>query len=186
MHEAHFRELGAALRRSRIHCRPALVSGLGSDVRVQFSRVKFPANAIEFPYEDALRTVISKAIGSYGPLEPLRLIKQEYRLSTGRRLDLLCKVAHGEGRGDLVIVELKPRVDQRTAEQVVTYLEDLRREDIARGRGVRAIVITGKDDPAGVRLIQTNGLRVDWYQYEVGLRSLSQESAAASVENRKL
>jgi hypothetical protein len=91
--------LAARLNEAGVHSRPSLVPGIGVDEWVRFSRLPFSNATIVFGREEALRTLLAAAIGSYGPLENLRLRGEEYRLSTGRRVDFLCEVTRGPNRG---------------------------------------------------------------------------------------
>ena len=90
------------------------------------------------------------ATGTFAPLKNLLLRQEQFPLSTGGRIDILCEEDQRDGRGKLVVVELKRRSDEGTTAQVVRYLRDLAREPVATDRpGVRAIVISGGDDPPG-------------------------------------
>ena len=172
LHEAHIAELVAHLKTAGIYSRPMLQSGIGSDEWIWFSRLPFPEDTITFRREEALKTLLADHIGSYGPLKDLRLVREEYRLSTGRRCDFLCKVARGAERGALVVVELKRTKDERTAEQVLRYLNDLRHEEIAQGRQLRALVITGDADPVGEQALSNSTFPIQWCRYSVTLHPL--------------
>ena len=87
--------------------------------------------------------------------------------------DFLCRVERGADRGALVIVELKRTKDQRTAEQVIEYLNDLRHERLARGRQLRALVITGDGDAAGVQALANSAFPIDWYRYDFALEPVA-------------
>jgi len=84
---------------------------------------------------------------------------------------VLCEEAGANGRGKLVLIELKRQPGEGTIEQVVRYLNDLALEPLAAtGPGVRAIVITGSDDFTDARLASNmNGLDINWFRFEVSL-----------------
>ena len=85
------------LNESQIYCEPALTdSGLRLDDWVLFSTGPFPPDVAFFPRErDLLRFVeASLGTGAFRNLERLRLggrSGREFRLSDGRKIDLLCQ-----------------------------------------------------------------------------------------------
>jgi hypothetical protein len=172
LHEGVLEELAVALAVAGLHSNCVLTSpGLKADDWVQFARVPFrPATAV-FDREAHLQTFLLGAIGSFGPLKNLHLIRKEYRLKTGGRIDLLCEEVRRDGRGKLVAIELKKQSDDRAATQIVSYLRDLRDEPIADGRlGIRGVVITGRRDEIGAQLARAHpDLDIKWLQYVVSL-----------------
>lgn len=175
MHAPFFEVLTARLTDAGIHTDRSLTApGLQPGDWVRFSRVPFAVTGVAFPREHLLQQFLLGAIGTFGPLKDLRLIGEQYRLSTGRRIDLLCEEARRDRRGALVAVELKRTTDQRTVEQVVRYLRDLEREDIATGRaGVRGMVISGSDDDIGIDLAKHNrDFDIQWFRYAVSLERI--------------
>jgi hypothetical protein len=172
LHAPLLKQLASRLAHEGIHTDRMLTApGLKADDWVRFARIQFPPDRALFPREHLLQQFLRAAVGTFGPLKNLRLIKEQYRLSTGGRIDLLCEDASRDRRGALVAIELKRDTDQRTMQQVVSYLQDLRRERLAEGRrGVRAIVISGDEDRVGRDLAKVaTEFDIQWYRYSVSL-----------------
>lgn len=169
-----FIDLTTRLKDAGIYTDRLLTSpGLRNDHWVRFARRPFPAARVLVAREQLLHELLRGAISNYGPLKELRLIGEQHTLSTGRRIDLLCEVNRRDGRGDLVIIELKRSSDDRAIEQVVGYIRDLRREPLAAGRKVRALIIVGQDDAAGRQIAKSlKEYDIRWCRYGISLEDL--------------
>lgn len=169
-----FVDLTERLTRAGIYSdRPLTSPGLRNDSWVRFARIQFPVPRVLVGREQLLHELLRGAIGEYGPLRELRLIGEQHILSSGRRIDLLCEVNRRDGRGDLVVIELKRSSDDRAVKQVVSYIRDLRQEPVAAGRAVRGMIIVGQDDDAGRQIAK--GLKdydIRWLRYGISLEDL--------------
>jgi hypothetical protein len=174
MSASFFVDLTARLASGGIYTDRLLTApGLRNDDWVRFARVPFPPACVLVEREQLLHELLRGAIGRYGPLKDLRLIGEQHTLHTGRRIDLLCEEDRRDGRGALVVIELKRSSDERAIEQTVSYIRDLRQEPLAAGRTVRGLIIVGKDDDAGTQIAKTlKDYDIRWCRYGISLEDL--------------
>ena len=93
-------------------------------------------------------------------------VGREYRLPSGGQIDVLCEERTRRGKGALVVIELKRDRERGTVEQVIGYLDDLKRS--FPSRGVRGIIISGREDQVAAAMLKgVRGYQIDWYCYRV-------------------
>jgi Endonuclease NucS len=161
-------DLARRLADEHIYSRPLLTeSGLERSDRVQFALVPFSPDAMLFDKERDFRAFIEAAVGTFGPLKGLRLKGIEYRLRSGRRIDLLCEEKGPHGA--LVAVELKTTEGDGVVNQLTRYLDELKQESIARGRDVRGIIISGREDETVAESLARRS-DIQWYCCVADLR----------------
>lgn len=168
-------DLKQRLAQAGVYSDPALTdSGLRQDDWILFATGPFPADSLFFPKERDLQRFVDACLGN-GPLRNLepfregrRPVAWEYRLPNKLRIDLLCQERTKSGKGALVAIELKRDHEKGTVEQMVRYLDALKRR--FPRREVRGIIISGREDQvAATRLKELRGYRVEWLCYHVGL-----------------
>lgn len=143
---------------------------LGLDEWVRFSSRPLPPERLLFPTERELRRAILSAIGRVDPLRGLRTPRPEYRLRSGKRIDILCR---DKRTGEPVAIELKRHFRAELAAELLGYLDELEADGMARKLPLRGIVISGSEDPTTMeifRKVDSNHRRIDWLVYDIGLR----------------
>lgn len=143
------------------------------DQRIYFYRSSeppAPAKCIS-PNERSLEDFIVMNFGRIDAFSHLDLLKRQYKLSNGQRIDLLCRDSHTR---DLVIIELKhDDADQGVVAQLFTYLDAMKQRAVREGVGLRAVLITAeRDESLEViinRLSEATGFRVDWRTYSANI-----------------
>lgn len=165
-------DIDNALAASGIHShRPLASRALKNDDWVKFSRLPFPPDELFFSNERLLTEYLLAGIGHFGPFKDLELLGQEYRLPSGRFIDLLCRERRKDGKGQLVAIELK-KGDNSTGvvTQIRKYLDELATLEQAQGRPVRGIIVSGRaDDAEAENLSASNKHEISWYTYAVTL-----------------
>lgn len=148
------------------------------DDSVLFSTGPIPPDSAFFPREKDLQLFIESCLGSgdFRNLEgfrgPGRVSGREFRLPDGRRIDLLCQERAKRGAGALVAIELKRKHEHGTVEQMVGYLDELKR--LHPGREVRGIIISGREDRVSAEMLKrVTGHTIDWLCYHVTFESVA-------------
>lgn len=165
--------IGNSLAEVGVYSEPPLSGdGLRRDDWILFSTGPLPPDSLLFAREADLARFFEACLGS-GPFRLLRPYKEgrknrsrEFRLPSGNRIDLLCEESRRSGKGGLVAVELKRERQRGTIEQMVEYLDELRK--LFPDREVRGLIITGREDRVGAALIhEAAGHAIDWFCYRV-------------------
>lgn len=152
-------------------------AGLRPDDWIFFSSGPIPPDAMMFSREEDLRQLVEACLGN-GVFRNLELYKEagsitghEYRLPNGARIDLLCQERTKSGSGALVAMELKRDRERGTVDQMVDYLDALKK--YFPQRKVRGIIISGREDRVGSALLkQVDGYEIDWYCYHADFEKL--------------
>ena len=132
---------------------PSLVDpALNPEDWVRFSREPFPSKPLVFRKEEHLQQLVLASLGQgvFRNLKPFRSpgnqSGMEYGLPNGRRIDLLCREKTKHRAGTLVAIELKRHNPPDTVDQLVGYLDALKKR--FPEREVRGIIISSSEDPA--------------------------------------
>ena len=64
---------------------------------MQLSRLRFAPDELFFKNEQLLEDFLVAGIGRFGPLRDLEREEQEFRLPSGRRIDILCRERRRDG-----------------------------------------------------------------------------------------
>ena len=152
---------------------PSLLDpGLNPEDWVRFSREPFPAEPLVFAKEVHLQSLVLSSLGQ-GVFRNLKPFKSpgnpsgvEYQLPDDRRIDLLCQEKTKHRAGTLVAIELKRHNPPDTVDQLVSYLDALKKR--FPKRAVRGMIISSSEDPATtVSLEGAGGHDIEWYRYRV-------------------
>ncbi len=182
VHAELLRDLEQALEAAKIYThRPVSSPALKRNDVVQLSRLRFAPDELFFENEQLLQDFLFAGIGQFGPLRDLERAEQEFALPSGRSIDILCRERRKDGRGDLVVVELKKAKKARgVVTQIVGYLQELSAHPLAKGRKVRGIIVSGRgDDVEAGTLASERRFRIEWYHYKVSLEKGQTSSPAA-------
>jgi hypothetical protein len=166
-------EFDQALTTASLFTRPSLVARpLLQDECVEFSTRPFDPQSVFFETEAELREFLRRAVGVMPPLEALQERAYEYRLPSGKRIDLLCEEISKNGKGALVAIEFK-RDDPTygVVAQLDAYLTELAKTAEGRGRQVRGLIISGPERDGRAADVSHAQNRIDWYYYSVALQA---------------
>ncbi|HQZ72845.1 MAG TPA: endonuclease NucS [Anaerolineae bacterium] len=171
--------LASRLAEAGIYSEPAIAdSGLRADDWVLFSSGPFPPDSAFFPRETDLQRFVEACLGSgvFRNLEPYRgdgrKSGREYLLPDGRRIDLLCQERTRSGVGALVVIELKREHERGTIEQVMSYIDTLKK--LHPSRTVRGIIVSGRESQVASTLLKTaTGYDIKWFCYRVTFEQLT-------------
>jgi hypothetical protein len=163
---------------SRVSTRSRLIDpGLRLDDWVLFSTGPFPAASAFFSRESDLQRFVEACLGSsvFRNLEPFkpdgRRSCREFRLPDGRRIDLLCQERTKSGKGALVAIELKREQQRGTVQQLVEYLDALKR--MFPSRTVKGVIISGREDQVAATMLKSVvGYDIQWFCYDVSFKKL--------------
>lgn len=175
MHAPLLGRLAQLLSNAKIHTQPTVTDpALRADDWIHFARVRFGKSPLLAHYERTIEALLVDGIGRADGLRDLRLLQEQYRLANGRVIDLLCEEVRRDGRGKLVAIEVKRAHDERVVEQVVSYVRELQRDPVAEGREVRAMIVTGLDDPVGRKMLDDlSDVEIGWYRYHVSVEPVN-------------
>jgi hypothetical protein len=156
-------------------------SGLRLDDWVLLSTGPFPPDSTLFPRESDLQRFVQACLGS-GVFRNLELYRgrgngsgREFRLPSGQRIDLLCQERTRTGHGALVVIELKREHERGTVDQVMGYIDELKK--LFPARAVKSIIVSGREDQvASVRLRQVTGYDIRWLCYQVRFDELARSA----------
>lgn len=165
--------LQAELERHGVFAEPNLADpGLQLDDWVLFSNVPFGSSDLLFGKEKHLARFVESSLGKkpFRNLVPYSDAKHttglEYRLPSGRRIDLLCQERTRSGMGALVVVEFKRASQRGVVEQLYAYMEEVR--TMFPSRNVRGIIVSGAADDVALRLLsETRVTNIAWYTYDI-------------------
>lgn len=138
----------AALARRQIYASPSMTDpGIQFEQLLHFSRTPpdpaQPARRrLRFPVEREFESFLAANFDYL--FEDMRLIKRQYPLPSGDKVDILAR--HKES-GDHVVLELKVADrDRGTPSQIVGYMQEIQAHERARRkpRGVRGLVVTSE------------------------------------------
>ena len=139
---------------------------------MQFSRDPFPPTPLVFRKESHLQQLVLASLGQgvFRNLKPFRSPGNpsgfEYHLPKGRKIDLLCQERTKHSAGTLVAIELKRHNPPDTVDQLVGYIDALRKK--FPKREVRGIIISSSENPeTTVSLDGRDGYDIEWYRYRV-------------------
>jgi hypothetical protein len=152
-------QLEERLKEAGIYTEPPLAdSAVRLDDWLLFSTGPFPPDSAFFSKEKDLQRFVEACLGN-GAFRNLELFRspgrasgREFRLPGGHRIDLLCQERTKSGVGALVAIELKRSQERGTVEQMVGYLEELKR--LYPSRHVRGIIIAGREDQVAATLLK--------------------------------
>lgn len=175
MHAGLLKRLATRLERATIYSEPSVADrAVCANDWIRFARVPIRKSKWLPRSERALEALMVDGIGRTDGLRDLRLIQRQYRLGNGRVVDLLCEEVRRNRKGALVAIELKRSQDEGVVRQVVSYLRELKRNPIALGRDVRAMIVTGLDDPVGCKLVEDlSDVQIGWFQYRLSVKPLT-------------
>lgn len=113
---------------------------------------------LRFENEKLFEQAIISGLDRIRALQGVRLVEQQYYLSTGRKIDILCR----RGRDAWVVVEVESGDGHReTPSQVMQYVEDLRAQHDDGGKplvkphqSVEAIVISQEYDHVSGKVLK--------------------------------
>lgn len=149
-------------------------TGLGPEDQIYFSKTKPRPytkeiySSLSFSSEKALQKFLLENFESIPEFKRLRKPKAEYRLPSGRRIDILCRE---KSSGDYVVIELKKR-KQDAVGQILGYMEEVNRTLAGREqKNVRGIIVKGQPNRAIQRAIgdKLQGYPIEWIHYVVNL-----------------
>ncbi len=172
------KRLTFAFQEASLHADADLMDrSVGASDWVTISTQPFPAKQSTFTTEKALAHFVEQAIGT-GPFKGLMHFPKanatqaarEYRLPSGRKIDLLCQEKGRAGNRRLVAIEFKRAQDKGALLQLIDYLDELAK--LYPDRQVRGIISARSRDSATRRLVRgENGHHIEWITYEVVCRS---------------
>jgi hypothetical protein len=156
------------LRAQGIYHRPADLQRCRLDDTVTFSRTPFADQHLRFPNERALGQFIEANWRYLAPFARCTRPRREFRLPSGRKIDLYLR----EGSGH-VVCELEATDGKyETASQLEAYVNELRDLLVAKGRSeepIRAVAVTASPNPREERQLRAwgarRGIEVNWYCY---------------------
>ena len=168
-------ELQSAFEKRHIACDPKVDDPRNKrDTRIHFFRDQLPDGLVHesalFQEEKHLEQFIEANYAVLAAFRGLELVKRQYPLGpNGKHIDLMFR---DTSTGDLVGVELKKGPpDERTVQQLKTYLGDLEVEAKRKECGFRLILITGQPDVAIEETLGQlcHGGPVELWRYKVDL-----------------
>lgn len=182
----NLQRIQAGCEKAGIYPEPMLTApGLDREETIYFSHIKPRPYVAEhysphpaFSSEKALQRFLAQNLNRIPKLAHLKSPILEYRLPSGRRIDILCR----EKRTDAyVVIELKKlRVDP--VGQIERYLVEVDRS-LARKASpypeVRGIIITGQPNAVLERSLsaRVSNYRVSWFLYRVKLELVERARA---------
>lgn len=165
--------LSASLRLNGLHAAsPLTFNAVRRSDTVLLSRTPPPERSAVFMNEaDLARFVLANlGKGPFAGLEPYkpagRKSASEYRLSNGKRVDLLCRERNPPDTGAVVAIEFKKQDAAEALMQILEYLDLLRQE--FKGRPVRGIIISANAEEAARVLAHAKpNSNITWLTYDV-------------------
>ena len=135
---------------------------------LRFSREPFPSTGALFQHEKALEEWIGHNLG-VAPLKYLQQIRRQYRLPSGKVIDILCEERRAGHRG-LVVIEVKLKRATGAVGQVLDYLDELRKAPPSgyEGANVRGIIISNVEDRREIRALRASE-DIEWYVLKLEL-----------------
>ncbi|MFC1678698.1 endonuclease NucS domain-containing protein [Elusimicrobiota bacterium] len=94
----------------------------------------------------------------------LQIVERQKELSRGNIIDLICK----DGRGDLVVIELKKRGANSTVGQLARYLTDVREKMAKPTQRTRGLILSFEIDEQLIKAARGADFDVMLYQITVG------------------
>lgn len=163
-----FAALESQLAASGLHIHPDPSAGrVEPKAWVHLSTAKLAPEDLLFPKERDLQAFVAASLGT-GPFQGLRLYRErkrelgrEFRLKSGKRIDLLCQEVVS---GDLVAIELKKKLGPEAVHQMLGYIQALAAQ--YPKRAVRGIIITGKVDDVMLSMIRHQPITCLQYKVE--------------------
>jgi hypothetical protein len=119
-------------------------------------------------------------IGVVDPFRGLKILAQEYRLPSGRRIDILCEEVHKSGRGDLVVLEFKrDNSPDGVVAQILRYLEELSDVPLFAGRRLKGTILSGREDCVVSDLLKgCVKFKIESFCYSVAFKKVSETQLA--------
>lgn len=175
-------EIDTRLAEAKIYTDPKLTDpGLRRADWIWLSTGPFPPDSALFPKEKDMQRFVQACLGT-SKFRNLHLFKaggypsgREFRLPDGRRIDLLCEERTRTGRGALVVIELKREHERGTVEQVMGYIDEIRK--MFPNREIRALIVSGREEKvAAMRLGQVTGYDIRWLCYHVNFEEFARSA----------
>lgn len=167
-------ELAAAAAAARLHTDwPLDDPSLTPDRRVRFSRAPFSDAGLLAPSEQSLRNWVIGYIGRQGPFSRCYDPQIEYRIPGQKRfIDLLLKERGAAGRWvGLVAVEFELTSPAGTVGQLLGYLDQLSRTEVADGKQLRGVIVSGDAYPPELQhLEKPQPWPIDWFVVDARLK----------------
>ncbi|MBA3231796.1 MAG: DUF91 domain-containing protein [Acidobacteria bacterium] len=178
-------ELETALHRAGIHTDRLLNARSTKQADwVRFSATAFAPSEVEFGCEKQLVNLVVDSVGKVPPLNHLRIVRREYALPSGRRIDLVCQEIARSNNGDIVAVEFKKgRANAAVVEQLAYYLEELQSTRIANGRAVRGILLA-QNVLTRVNLAASSSRSIEIYEYPFSFRRVGAGRSNGAAHQR--
>ena len=176
--ETNRERIQEALQSGGIYPEPILdAEGIGSDEWIYFSQQKPKPykrknySKWAFASEETLRKFLLSNFGRIKQFKRLKKPLREYKLPSGRRVDILCRERRSN---DYVVIELK-KDNKDPVRQLLIYLQEVD-EKLAKAEdppvNVRGIVISRQPNRALKNALgkTLGGFRVEWHVYRVQLK----------------
>jgi hypothetical protein len=175
-------ELETALHRAGIHTDRLLNARSTRQTDwVRFSAAAFSPSEVVFGCEKQLVDLVVNSVGKVPPLNDLRIVRREYALPSGRRIDLVCEQIARSNNGDIVAVEFKKgRAGAAAVEQLGNYLDELQSTRLASGRAVRGILLAQKI-LTRLDLAASMPWSIDVYEYSFAFRRVGAERSHSAA-----
>ena len=112
--------------------------------------------------ETVISSALARDLESVG--KDLTLVKNQYALASGNRIDVLCK----DGENKWVVVEVKKSATRAVLDQLLTYMAELKEQHPEDD--VRGIVMSNSYDAdldRKVRLLKGSGIELRYYKLKV-------------------
>lgn len=168
----NLQRISKALMHYNIKIQPPLeAGGLTPSTKLTFSFNVSPG--FMFSSEADLQRFLIANFSRLSVFSGLQLVKEQYRLPSQRRIDILARRTNGSK--DYVVIELKAGVPgQGTLEQLVTYVEHFRQHRAeVEGVGVDGWLITGSRHRDVESYWKQHHPLIAWYTYSVNLECTS-------------
>ena len=163
--------LATALAAAKVYVSPDLrTPGLSRDASVTFSAAKRAPRVIASAREDHLRGMIEAQLGK-GELQHLVRPRREYELADRRRVDIVCDDLRERSKRGITAIELKTGKSGTAAQQLVRYMEQLRKQH--PDRTIRGVLISQDIDDATLMFLRNIGtFQVDCYRCSIELQRM--------------